>query len=170
MTLKVRSLRCSRRLFIIFVSLTMTLFSEKVLISNRCISGLMSNLIKKSWTDSTAQLHGHYGMKTVCHRKFLAWWRFGTKTLRRWDTSAQEYFDTWTFRHSHFGTCAEICHCTSPFCWNVHFAKISICRNVSVTMCPCAKTASCQNIQVPKCPCADDSFWGKVHKANTVFP
>ena len=31
----------------------MTLFSEKVLISNRCISGLMSNLIKKSWTDST---------------------------------------------------------------------------------------------------------------------
>ena len=34
-------------LFIILVSLTMTLFSEKVLISNRCISGLMSNLIKK---------------------------------------------------------------------------------------------------------------------------
>ena len=30
----------------------MTLFSEKVLISNRRISGLMSNLIKKSWTDS----------------------------------------------------------------------------------------------------------------------
>ena len=38
-------------LFIILVSLTMTLFSEKVLISNRCISGLMSNLIKKSLTD-----------------------------------------------------------------------------------------------------------------------
>ena len=32
---------------------TMTLFSEKVLISNKCISGLMSNLIKKSWTDSS---------------------------------------------------------------------------------------------------------------------
>ena len=29
----------------------MTLFSEKVLISNRCISGLMSNLIKISLTD-----------------------------------------------------------------------------------------------------------------------
>ena len=29
-----------------------TLFSEKVLISNRCIGGLMPNLIKKSWTDS----------------------------------------------------------------------------------------------------------------------
>ena len=40
-------------LFIILVSLTMTLFSEKLLISNRGISGLMSNLIKKSWTDST---------------------------------------------------------------------------------------------------------------------
>ena len=34
-------------LFIILASLTMTLFSEKVLISNRCISGLMPNLIKK---------------------------------------------------------------------------------------------------------------------------
>ena len=33
----------------------MTLFSEKVFISNRCISGLMSNLIKKSWTVSIAQ-------------------------------------------------------------------------------------------------------------------
>ena len=39
-------------MFIILVSLMMTLLSEKVLISDRCISGLMSNLIKKSWTDS----------------------------------------------------------------------------------------------------------------------
>ena len=39
-------------LFIILVSLRMTLFSEKILISNRCISGLMPNLIKKSWTVS----------------------------------------------------------------------------------------------------------------------
>ena len=37
---------------LIIVSLTMTLFSEKIFISNRCISGLMSNLIKKSWTVS----------------------------------------------------------------------------------------------------------------------
>ena len=36
----------------ILVSLTMTLFGEKLLISIR-ISGLMPNLIKKSWTDST---------------------------------------------------------------------------------------------------------------------
>jgi hypothetical protein len=31
----------------------MTLFGEKVLISTRCNSGLMPNLIEKSWTDST---------------------------------------------------------------------------------------------------------------------
>ena len=42
-------------LFIILVSLKMTLFCEKILISNRCISGLMSSLIKKSWTVSTVQ-------------------------------------------------------------------------------------------------------------------
>ena len=39
----------------ILVSLMMTLVSEKMLISNSCISGLMSNLIKKSWTDSSVQ-------------------------------------------------------------------------------------------------------------------
>ena len=42
-------------LFIILVSLTMTLFSEKILISNRCIRGLMSNLFKKSWTVSNLE-------------------------------------------------------------------------------------------------------------------
>ena len=52
MTLKVRILRCLRRLFINLVSLTMTWFSEKMLVSTRCIHGFMSNLIKKSWTDS----------------------------------------------------------------------------------------------------------------------
>ena len=40
-------------LIIILVSLRMTFFSEKILISNRCISGLMSYLIKKSWTVSS---------------------------------------------------------------------------------------------------------------------
>ena len=45
-------MRCSRRLFIILVSLTMTWFSEKIVISTRCIHNFMSNLIKKSWTDS----------------------------------------------------------------------------------------------------------------------
>ena len=55
MTLKLRILRSLTRLFIILVSLTRSLFSEKMLISNRYISGLMSNLIKKSWTVSTRQ-------------------------------------------------------------------------------------------------------------------
>ena len=39
-------------LFIILVGLTKTLFSDKMLISHRCIRGLMPNLIKKSWTVS----------------------------------------------------------------------------------------------------------------------
>ena len=41
-------------LFIILVGLTMTSFSDndKMLIFHRCISGLMTNLIKKSWTVS----------------------------------------------------------------------------------------------------------------------
>ena len=39
-------------LFIILVGLAMTRFSEKVLISTRCIHGFIFNLIKKSWTDS----------------------------------------------------------------------------------------------------------------------
>ena len=56
MTLKVQILQTLRRLFIILVSMTMTLFSEKVLISNKCIGGLMSNLIKKSWTDSSCEV------------------------------------------------------------------------------------------------------------------
>ena len=46
--LKNRILRCSRRLFIILVSLTVTLFIGKMLISTRYICGLMPNLIKKN--------------------------------------------------------------------------------------------------------------------------
>ena len=34
----------------------MTRFSEKVLISSRYIHGFMSNLIKKSWTDSNGEM------------------------------------------------------------------------------------------------------------------
>ena len=44
-------------LSIILVGLTMTLFSEKMLIFHRCICGLMPNLIKKSWPVS---------LQTVC--------------------------------------------------------------------------------------------------------
>ena len=53
MTLKVRILQSLTRLFIILVSLMMSLFSEKMLIFNRCISGSMSNLIEKSWKVSS---------------------------------------------------------------------------------------------------------------------
>ena len=56
MTLKLRILRSLTRLFIILVSLRRSLFSEKMLISNKCISGLMSNLIKKSWTVSNLDI------------------------------------------------------------------------------------------------------------------
>ena len=52
MTLKLRILISLTSLFIILVRLTRALFSEEMLVSNRCIRGLMSNLIKKSWTDS----------------------------------------------------------------------------------------------------------------------
>ena len=62
MTLKLRILRSLTRLVINLISLTRSLFNEKMLISNRYISGLMPNLIKKSWTDSiinaiTVNLH-----------------------------------------------------------------------------------------------------------------
>ena len=59
----------------------MTLFSEKVLTSNRCISGLMSNLIKESWTDSKANVcwrnakptmnYDRYSIKDDCEINFL---------------------------------------------------------------------------------------------------
>ena len=37
-----------------WLSLMMKLFREKLLISNRCIMGLLPNLIKKSWTNSNS--------------------------------------------------------------------------------------------------------------------
>ena len=43
----------------ILVGLTMTLFSEKMLISHRYIHGLMPNLIKKSWTVSSIYIRLH---------------------------------------------------------------------------------------------------------------
>ena len=52
-------LKCAQflsALFIIMVGLTMALFSEKVLISHKCLRGLMPNLIKKSWMVSNTHL------------------------------------------------------------------------------------------------------------------
>ena len=68
MTLKIRFLRCSRRLFIILVSLTVTLFSEKMLIYARCIRGFMSNSIIKSWKDSNIQWTIPQVYKVKCSR------------------------------------------------------------------------------------------------------
>ena len=58
MTLKIRILRCLRRLFLTLVSLTMTWFSEKMLISTgwMYVHGFMPNLFKKSWTVSDKYL------------------------------------------------------------------------------------------------------------------
>ena len=68
MTLKLRILRSLTRLFIILLSLTRSLLSGKMLISNRCISGLMSNLIKKSWTVSRQEhmKEKARGLSTFC--------------------------------------------------------------------------------------------------------
>jgi hypothetical protein len=55
-------------LFIILVCLMMTLFSEKVLLSHRCITGLMPILIKKSWTDSTDDIST---LLTLCTSIFV---------------------------------------------------------------------------------------------------
>jgi len=56
MTLKHRIFRSLTRLFIILVSLlTRSLFSEKMLISDKCIGGLMPNLIKESWRVSNRE-------------------------------------------------------------------------------------------------------------------
>ena len=47
-------------LFIILVGLMMTLFGEEMLISHKCIHGLMPNIIKKSWTVSILQYYTIY--------------------------------------------------------------------------------------------------------------
>ena len=52
MSLKIRILRCSRRLFIILISLTVLLFCKKKVFSNCCKGGLMPNLNKKYLTVS----------------------------------------------------------------------------------------------------------------------
>jgi hypothetical protein len=50
MPLKIRILRCLRRLFLILVSLTVTLFSEKILNSTRCIIYLVLTYVVSSPT------------------------------------------------------------------------------------------------------------------------
>ena len=100
MTSKLRILRSLTRLFIISVSLTGSLFSEKILISNRCISGLMSNLIKKSWTVSSPHV------PTMFRWTWFAWgcqWMaiyLQHKTKRPRESVNWSKFYGW--RHKHF--------------------------------------------------------------------
>ena len=54
-TLKVRNWLFLSADFGVWVGLTMTWFSEKMLISDLCIHGLMCSAIKKSWKVSTQQ-------------------------------------------------------------------------------------------------------------------
>ena len=68
MTLKVQILQTLRWLFIILVGLTMTRFSEKMLIFNIRRRGLMPNWIKKSWMVSKAGLKFNMQKKQVHHR------------------------------------------------------------------------------------------------------
>ena len=75
MSLKLRIFRSLTRWFIILVNLTRSLFSEKMLISNRCISGLMSSLIKKSWTVSTPESLSKDGLGTPFSKSGLSYVR-----------------------------------------------------------------------------------------------
>ena len=71
MTLTVQIFQTLRRLFIILLGLTMTLFSDEMLISHRCIHGLMPNLIKKSWTVSTRDEATRNGDEMLSEVAFL---------------------------------------------------------------------------------------------------
>jgi hypothetical protein len=59
-------------MFIILVGLTMTRYSEKMSLSNRCIRGLMPNLIKKSWRVS--KLYIGWGRRKNILCTFIVLW------------------------------------------------------------------------------------------------
>ena len=98
-------------LFIILVSLTVSLFSEKVLVSNRCIIGLMSNLIKKSWTDSIIYLFSlilyilYFSKIFIIIVPDFAFWVF-------------LFFGFFYLPTSHLGKAAHFM--TSLFAWTTH--------------------------------------------------
>ena len=69
----------------------MTLFSEKVPISNRCISGLISNLGKKSWTDSIT-LTLRWDIELVAALEFKGKKRDSFGVKKRFFTSLQIHF------------------------------------------------------------------------------
>ena len=114
-------------LFIILVSLTMALFSEKVLFSNRCISGLMSNLIKKSWTDFNAEDEINEGVLRffvwklrggVAELNISTW--IGAWKYKIWEHNEQ---DPWWFRYLDESTIVgKVCTTTM---YNVHTTYLS---------------------------------------------
>ena len=55
----------------ISVGLTVTIFSEKVFISTRCIHGFMSNLIKQSWKDSMMMIGCFHLLDPACYYAFF---------------------------------------------------------------------------------------------------
>ena len=65
-------------LFIILISLTMTRFSEKMLLSTRYIHGFMSNLIKKSLTDSKHAAGGTDAVSTYSQNL----WKYSKKVYK----------------------------------------------------------------------------------------
>ena len=95
----------------------MTLFSEKVISSDRCISCLMSNLIKKSWTVSTngatrkknPQHHNKFMSGNFCTLNFkistLCWYHMKRLTVQfRWHCNAMHY---------------QNLQCLSDYCGNI---------------------------------------------------
>ena len=78
-TLKVRILQSLTRRFIILVSLTNTWFSEEMLISARCICGLLPNLLIKSLTVSGPD---QFPLPLVEEGFFGFLWEFSTLQIR----------------------------------------------------------------------------------------
>ena len=86
------------------VGLTMTWYSEKMPISNRCICGLMPNLIKKSWTDSIFRLYQLWRVNSQIFQSFFiipppqikSRWKCSTK----FNDSLFNHVASWNFRRA----------------------------------------------------------------------
>ena len=99
MTLKLRDLRSLTRLIIILVSLMRSLFSEKILIFNRCRRGLMPNLIKKFWMLSINYL----SIILATNGNFfigLVWFEF----IPNWIHWLYSVLEIWTKKSLEFGS------------------------------------------------------------------
>ena len=106
MTMKVQILQTLRRLFIILVGLTMTWFSEKMLIFNIYRRGLMPNLIKKSWTVSMLDSLVHWIMwhVVICN-----------PTKKTLVSQLNSFRITSPHKHPNFHSSRKVCHSSSSF-------------------------------------------------------